>query len=269
MVELPDELEDLVGDLIDDLDEMGDDVEDVSSSWMDSLDKGAGWDVADGPISNMSAQGKTGNRMPNSQEVGGRSGEGRTGKSSGQFVEKTATGKGGRPTPTRLTDDPWETGVVEDSSPEMTGGATGGGKQSGSGAEGLLGNMPAELDRELGRLLGRQLGIINKAEKLQQGLQAVRYPTTGMDQTVQIMREALADIANARFADYGRRHKVVVGDLADLQEVVIQQKSINRDRSARVPKRLREEIAAAMREKTPEEFEELVGAYYRMLANWQ
>jgi len=269
MVELPDELEDLVGDLIDDLDEMGDDVEDVSSGWMDSLDKGAGWDVADGPISNMSAQGKTGNRMPNSQEVGGRSGEGRTGKSSGQFVEKTATGKGGRPTPTRLTDDPWEAGRVEDSSPEMTGGATGGGKQSGSGAEGLLGYLPEELDQRLGRLVGRQLGIINKAQRLDEGLQAVRYPTTGLGNTIDIMKEALADIANARFADYSRRHKVVVGDLSDLQHVVAQQKTINRDRSARVPKRLREEIATAMQEETPEDYHDLVGAYYRVLSNWR
>ena len=57
---------------------MNEDVEDVTSSWLDSLDKGAGWDAMDGPISDMSAKGVTGNQLPNQQEVGGRAGEGRS-----------------------------------------------------------------------------------------------------------------------------------------------------------------------------------------------
>ena len=68
---------------------------------MDSLDKGAGWGAADGPISNMSARGVTGNTLPNNMEISGRSGEGRSGRSSGQMVEATAEGKGGRKTPSR------------------------------------------------------------------------------------------------------------------------------------------------------------------------
>ena len=44
-----------------------DEAEDVSSSAIDSLDKGAGWDAIDGPISDNSAKGVTGNRLPNDQ----------------------------------------------------------------------------------------------------------------------------------------------------------------------------------------------------------
>ena len=73
--ELPTELEDLVGELMEEEEDTFAEMEDASSSWMDSLDKGAGWDAMDGPISNMSAQGVTGNRLPNSSEIGGRSGE--------------------------------------------------------------------------------------------------------------------------------------------------------------------------------------------------
>mgnify|MGYP003339334884 CR=1 FL=1 len=86
MAELPGELEDIVGDLMEDEDALFDELEDVSSSWADSLDKGAGWDAMDGPISNMSAKGVTGNRLPNTSEMSGRAGEGRSGKSSGEFV---------------------------------------------------------------------------------------------------------------------------------------------------------------------------------------
>ncbi|HND54956.1 MAG TPA: hypothetical protein PLV92_21230, partial [Pirellulaceae bacterium] len=70
MAELPGELEDIVGELMEDEEDLFDEMEDASSSWADSLDKGAGWDAMDGPISNMSARGVTGNRLPNSSEIG-------------------------------------------------------------------------------------------------------------------------------------------------------------------------------------------------------
>ena len=110
MAELPGELEDLVGELMEQEEDLFDEMEDVSSSAADSLDKGAGWDAMDGPISNMSAKGVTGNRLPNTSEIGGRSGEGRQGKSSGEFVGDEAVGKGGRKTPSRLTPDPLREG---------------------------------------------------------------------------------------------------------------------------------------------------------------
>ena len=54
-------------------------MEDVTSGLGDSMDKGVGWDAMDGPISDFSAKGVTGNQLPNSNEMGGRSGEGRSG----------------------------------------------------------------------------------------------------------------------------------------------------------------------------------------------
>ena len=120
--ELPGELEDLVGDLMEEEEDLMDEMEDATSSAMDSLDKGAGWDATDGPISNMSAKGVTGNRLPNTSEIGGRAGEGRQGKSSGEFVGDEAVGKGGRKTPSRLTPDPVMKGQIKDHSKDATGG---------------------------------------------------------------------------------------------------------------------------------------------------
>ena len=57
MAELPKEMEDIVGKLMEDEEDLFDEMEDASSSWADSLDKGAGWDAMDGPISNNSARG--------------------------------------------------------------------------------------------------------------------------------------------------------------------------------------------------------------------
>ena len=55
MAELPKEMEDIVGKLMEDEEDLFNEMEDASSSWADSLDKGAGWDAMDGPISNNSA----------------------------------------------------------------------------------------------------------------------------------------------------------------------------------------------------------------------
>jgi hypothetical protein len=142
MAELPKELEDLVGELMEQEEDLFNEMEDLSSSWADSLDKGAGWDAADGPISNMSARGVTGNRLPNTNEIGGRSGEGRQGKASGEFVGDSATGKGGRKTPSRLSPEAHVKGKVKDTSKDPVGGATGGGKESGQGARGCTGRCP-------------------------------------------------------------------------------------------------------------------------------
>ena len=111
MAELPGELEDLIGQLMEQEEDLFDEMEDVSSSAADSVDKGAGWDAADGPISDMSAKGVTGNRLPSTSEIGGRSGEGRQGKSSGEFVGDEAVGKGGRKTPSRLDARPLRQGT--------------------------------------------------------------------------------------------------------------------------------------------------------------
>ncbi len=67
MADLPKELEDIMGDLIDKEDKLAEESQDVTSSWMDSMDKGVGWDVADGPIADMSAKGITGNLQPEQQ----------------------------------------------------------------------------------------------------------------------------------------------------------------------------------------------------------
>ncbi|MHC4253981.1 MAG: hypothetical protein ACYS9X_33115, partial [Planctomycetota bacterium] len=188
MTELPKELEDIVGELMEGEEDIFEEMEDVSSSWADSLDQGAGWDAMDGPISNMSAQGVTGNHLPNSSEIGGRSGEGRTGKASGEMVEDSATGKGGRQTPTRLTPDAFLGGEIEDTSKDPAGGSTGGGKTSGGGGEGLEGPVPPEVKREMERLKGAQADLRNRAERIAMQLKARNFPEADIEVTLDQIR---------------------------------------------------------------------------------
>ena len=267
LAELPDELEDIIGDLLDEEGDLLDEAEDATSGWLGSADKGIGWDAMDGPISNMTAKGVTGNRLPNDMEVGGRSGEGRTGKSRGQHVEKTATGKGGRKTPTRLTPDPFEAGAVEDTSAEPPTGSTGGGKVSGDGAEGLQGPIPPALQDKLKRLALQQQQLIDQARRLDFGLKKYRYPRGRLPDTIEIMENIQGELtAGSYISTAGRRNKTVLSGLREIKELVEKQKDVRRDRSALLPKEMRDEISASLQDETPRQYRDMVNDYFRALA---
>jgi hypothetical protein len=266
MTELPDELQDLIGDLVEQEEDMLEQFDDATSGWMDSLDKGAGWDTTDGPISNMSAKGVTGNRLPNTSEIGGRSGEGRTGKSSGQFVEEEATGKGGRQTPSRMTPDPFEAGWVKDSSQEAVTGATGGGKVSGQGAEGFHGPVPPPLRQKLKRLAQQQQELIDKAKRLDYGLKKYRHPRGDLPQTIELMEVVKASLEEGEINTFSSYQRIVLSDLRDIKETSEKQKLLWRDRTAPLPKELRQEISSAEDERMPEQYRELIRSYSRSLA---
>ncbi|KPK65294.1 MAG: hypothetical protein AMK73_03315 [Planctomycetes bacterium SM23_32] len=266
ITELPGELQDLIGDLVEGEEDMQEQYDDVTSAWFDSLDVGAGWDTMDGPISNMSAKGVTGNRLPNTQEVGGRSGEGRTGRSSGQFVEEEATGKGGRQTPSRLTADPFEAGWVKDTSGEAPTGATGGGKVSGQGAEGFQGPSPPPLQQKLNRMAIQQGEILDNARRLEYGLKKYRHPRGKLPEAIELMEAQKTALEAGDVSLFGRQQRVVLSNLRELKELSEKQKQLLRDRTALLPKQLREEIASGQGERVPEQYRQMVENYFRALS---
>jgi len=266
MAELPEQLQDIVGELMEQEEDLMEDIEDATSGWADSLDKGAGWTAMDGPISNWSAKGVTGNMLPNTSEISGRSGEGRTGKSAGEFVENTAVGKGGRRTPTRLTPDAFQKGVVDDRSPEPAGGATGGGKISGAGAEGLEGPIPPEIQQQLRALAGRQAELRNKAERVEVMFRNFSYPTEPIAQAVRRMKELETALARGDVARVARTRNILLRDMQDAHAFLAGEVRINRDRSANLPPELQEEILDAAGEPAPRAYEALLRAYFQVLA---
>ena len=266
MAELPHELEDLVGDLMEEQEDIFEEMEDATSAWADSLDKGAGWDALDGPISNMSAQGVTGNRLPNSSEINGRSGEGRTGKAAGEFVEDSATGKGGRNTPTRLTPDAFLKGDIKDTSKDPAGGSTGGGKVGGGGGEGLEGPPPPEVQKDVGRLAGKQAQILSRAERLALELKVRNQPTADIDRVINLMRAASADLKDGRYENLARKRNVMLQGLKTTRDFAAAESRVQQDNSSALPKRLRDELFDAMEGGVPAGYEELVKRYYESIS---
>ena len=268
MAELPKQMEDLVGDLLDKEEAMGDDVEDVSSTFMDSIDKGAGWGAGDGPISNMSARGVTGNQLPNNNEVGGRSGEGRTGKSSGQMVGDTAEGKDGRQTPTRLNGTPFEAGSVKDTSKDTKGGATGGGKLAGSGEEGLRGPLPPPALEKMKRLAEQQVKLRQQAEALVVQLRQQRRPTGELEAAIAAMKKMEASGNTQNGLGLFQGYHQALDALASASTAA---SGSGTGRVSRVEgnasgnRAPQQGVADAQAEGIPAGYEEMTGAYFRSL----
>jgi len=266
MPELPAELTDIIGELMEQEEDLFEQIEDVTSQWADSLDKGAGWSAEDGPISNMSARGVTGNRLPNASEIGGRAGQGRSGRSSGEMVESTAHDLGGRRTPTRLSPDPFQTGQIDDRSTEPGGGATGGGKLSGAGGEGLEGPVPMELKQQLGRLAARQAILRNRAERIDLNYRAAGLGRFKLDEVVRLFRRVERDLADYRYQTVLRRKRVVLDALNSAYLAAAGQAQIHRETGPALPKRVLDDIADARSLPLPAAYKELLTKYYERLS---
>lgn len=267
MAELPGELEDLIGDLMEEEEDVFDEAEDVSSSAIDSADKGVGWDVTDGPISNNSAKGATGNRLPNTNEIAGRSGEGRQGKSSGEFVGDEAVGKGGRKTPARLTPDPYVKGQIKDHSKDNAGGATGGGKESGQGGEGLEGPAPGDKGaREMQRLAGKQAAVRNKAETVDAQFSVTKYHRTDLKKMIEVMSQVERDLKAGRYQNALRQRRVLAEGLGNVKQYMEGEFQARKDTTVNLPGDIQKDILGGMQDPSPPGWEEINRKYFEGLS---
>ncbi|HEY4761559.1 MAG TPA: hypothetical protein VIH42_13335, partial [Thermoguttaceae bacterium] len=200
-------------------------------------------------------------------EIGGRAGEGRQGKSSGEFVADEAAGKGGRNTPSRLTPDPYMKGQIKDYSKQSTGGATGGGKESGRGGEGLEGPVPRSPGpRDLQRLASKQATIRNKAEGVDLQFQVVNFHRTDLKKMIEIMSQIERDLKSGRYENALRQRPVLVDGLGNVKQYLQGEFEIRRDATANLPMDVQKEILGGMQDPSPSGWEELNRRYFEQLS---
>ncbi len=266
MVDLPEELEDLIGELIEDEEDVTEETEDLSSNWA-SADLEEGWDVMDGQISNYSAKGKTGNTLPESTEARGRSGEGRTGKSGGEFVEKYAQHKDDRQTPARMRDEPFEDAVVEELDNKPPSESTGGGKKSGMGPEGFTGKPPLMLQEKLNRLSQKQSEIRDKAEKLDRVLNSLYLSPKELVESIRVMEQIEEELTKAQLDKVVEKQRKVISNFNTLQRAVtdpvqslVEQKKTNLEKH--------EPVATMQDQQFPEQYAEALNLYFRSIAEY-
>jgi hypothetical protein len=120
MLPLADAFEDLVGELLEQQQNIAEDVK-GSASNQALAEMPAGWDVMDGVLPSFAAQGKSGNQAPKHNEQMGRSSGGREGMSDGEMAgTETHMLKGDTPD-ARRTNDAMQQGQVRDKE-TLTGG---------------------------------------------------------------------------------------------------------------------------------------------------
>jgi hypothetical protein len=124
---LPTEVEDLIGDLQEESEEVDEAADDAATN-RGMTDTEAGGEVIEGDISTFSAKGKSGNDAPDHKEQDGRSNVGRQGMSVGETAAGSGTiGEGDKNIEERRTQDGTQSGQV-DLDGEADTKATGGGK---------------------------------------------------------------------------------------------------------------------------------------------
>ena len=267
LVDLPEELEDLVGDLVDQEDEMSEEANDSASNATIG-DAPMGWDVADGPISSFGAKGKSGNERPNDNELSGRSGAGREGPSNGEIVGKVAKDLEGTATKARRTHDPFSKGNIEEENPNSLAKATGGGKQSGIGGEGgLRGSAPARNQLHMRNIARRQQDIRRNAESLYTKASLLHLPTGELDEAVLLMHKAEKQARDGDIGGFGETQRRIAHALRNTKRGMNGEGSLALDPRLKLPKFIKEEMVDSTDEPVPPEFEKLVSEYYKAIAS--
>jgi len=262
---LPDVLQDLIGDLLEEAQDIDQEAEDITSAWGDSLNQ-AGWAVMDGPISNFSAKGVTGNVLPNDIELSGRAGDGRRGKSSGQMVSETTRNLPGRKTPARVSSERYEPGVVKALQSQDPGGATGGGKKAGAGERGLQGASPPDFIKDMHRLSRMYTGLRERATRVANRLQAAGVTSHRLNESIQLLGSVEGDLRDLRYEDASRRRRMALSELRGVTTELDPSLAVQLSRARELPEPLREELLQGAEEGYPEGYESLLSSYYRALS---
>ena len=266
LVDLPEELEDLVGDLLDKAEEVDEAAQDSTSN-LTLPDFPAGWDVLDGPMDSFGAKGKSGNERPNANEMMGRSGPGREGNANGEIVGDVAKDLEGRETKVRRTHDPFAEGLVKEEDPNSKAKATGGGKQSGAGGEGgLRGSAPARDELAMRELARRQRDLRRDTESVYSKASLMYLPTGELDQAIVLMHKAEEQAQAGDWAGFSETQKRIAHALRNTKRVLGGKDAVEMDPLRKLPVDIKEQMFDARDEPIPPEFEQLVAEYYKAIA---
>jgi hypothetical protein len=266
LADLPEELEDLVGELMDQQASLGPEAQDAASNVL-FPDLPAGWGVSDGPMPSFGAKGKSGNTKPNDMEMTGRSGAGREGKADGEVVENFAKDLEGTPTEARRTCDPFQSGQVQEENPNSQARATGGGKQSGIGGEGgLSGKAPPRNELNLRDLQRRQAGLRRRTENLYTKASLLYLPSGELDRAVLLMHKADRQVREGDFRGFAETRQRILHALHNTKQSLAGGEGVALDPRYKLPARMKKVIHDARDEAVPPEFEEMVSEYYKAIA---
>ncbi|MFW5870574.1 MAG: hypothetical protein ACOCVL_02795, partial [Candidatus Sumerlaeota bacterium] len=185
---------------------------------------------------------------------------------TGEMVESVATGKGGRDTQTRMTNDAMGEGEVEDLSTEATGGVTGGGKVAGTTGFGLLSPSAPNQPDVVQKLAQKQANLRQQAVSLQGQLMRMQLPGAQLERTIQTMEHIESALQNGRYDNLRDLGAVVVQDLKEQKHITQEHIQLRHDPTVNTDDGMRHHIRQSADEEFPEAYRTLLSAYYETLA---
>src|SRR5208337_2069004 len=126
---------------------------------------------------------------------------------------------------------------------DPVGGATGGGKESGGGGEGLHGPVPNRAERDIGRLATKQAQLRNKAEGVDLRFKVLKYHHNDLKRMIDVMAAVEGDLKTYLKGEF----------------------TVRQDQTANLPTDIQKEILGSMQEPSPPGWEELNRQYFERL----
>ncbi len=268
---LPSEFQDFIGDLLEQQEELNEQAQSSSTNQATAdIEDMLSEKTVEGNFANFSAQGQTGNEIPDHNEQTGRSLVGRQGMASGETAAGSGMiSEGDENILERRTDDPAMAGQVEIfNQDEVNAVATGGGKDSGiSDRHGMSDDVRrSDVPGAEGSEAGMQAMLRRSTEQLYARANSMHIKTGVIDEAIMEMRRAEEAIINGRsmqqVAEHQRRAAAALrrtqADLSGTTSALPpQERRVMADDSR---------FAGAM-EEAPSAYRDLVAEYYRALAN--
>lgn len=208
------EVEDLIGDLINESDEAAEQADDgaVNSALPDWE---SGWEVMEGDLATFGAKGKSGNDAPDHKEQDGRSNVGRQGMSVGETAAGSGTiSEGDKNIEERRTQDPTQSGQV-DLEGETDTKAAGGGKLGTGKADdlGMAGGVERMDSNEAGSWEGMAALMAKQADAMYAKASMKNVRSDSLKEAAHHLRQSADAIANGNIAQMKEFRKLAVSSL--------------------------------------------------------
>lgn len=216
------QVEDMIGDLLDENKKMEDDANDGASTHA-MPDMAMGGDVTQGDIASFAAKGKSGNQTPDHKEQDGRSNVGRQGMATGETAAGSGTiSEGDKNIEARRTEDPTQSGKI-DLAGEADTKATGGGKLGTGKADdkGMGGGVDRMDSNEQGSSEGMAAMMARQADAVYAKASLKNIRLDDLKSAAHHLRQAADAEAKGDILQLREQQKVAVSSLrraqADLQ----------------------------------------------------
>jgi hypothetical protein len=257
------EVEDLIGDLLEESEELAEDSVDSAMNFA-LPDWESGWEIAEGETVSFGAKGKSSNERPDHKEQDGRSIVGRQGMADGETAAGSGTINEGDDTiEARRTQEPTQDGQV-DVDGEADTRATGGGKLGTGKADelGMTGGQRRMDAMEQGSREGLDALLARRADTVYAKASLSNVRAGALQEAAHHLRQAGDAIADGEIGQVRELRRRAV---AALREARTELEAGARQVEAGAAGSLVDDLVAGGPEAAPRAYRELVAEYYKAL----